>query len=61
MYQFKHDIPKANIHCRVNIFRDCETTIKPLIHLLIPKIQELHGYQEGELEGRQVIINRTGK
>ena len=65
--QFKHGISRWNInicrvdewdlHCRRIIIGYCESTTKPLLHLVTPTIQGLHGYQEEWVEGRLVTLS----
>ena len=52
---------ELDLHCWVNLFRNCEAEIKPLLHLIINTIQGLHGYQEYWVVGIQRIHIRSGK
>ena len=49
------------INFSIKLLRDSESTIQPLIHLIIPNLQVLPGEQDYIVEWIQVIISITGK
>ena len=52
---------ERDIHCRGNLLRDFEAKIQPLINLIMPTIQRIHGEQEEFVGVRQGIIRRIVK
>ena len=49
-----------DIHLWGNLVRNCGAEIQPLIHLIMPTIQRLHGYHEDLVVVEQVVHRRSG-
>ena len=52
---------EQDIHCKVNLIRNFEAEIKPLLRLIMPTLQVLHEYQEEGVGGGKVFHRRTSK
>ena len=50
---------ELDIHFWGNLFRNFESAIQPLLNLIIPTLQGLHGDQEERVGGGQGVHSRS--